>query len=99
MTVEDAKKITHTLNEIVTVSGRMVGQDETALRSTARTLQHHVSELRQTLDLTAMVERDRTTAQLLNKLLQVSPEGSRAAVLLKLARAELRKHGMTLRAS
>ena len=71
-------------------------RDKAELPSTARTLRLHVSQLRQILDLGALVEQDRATARILNELETVIPDGSQAWVVLKLARAELRKRGMAL---
>lgn len=96
MTLDDAKKITQLLNAIVGEAGRISLQDEAALRDTTRTIQHHVGQLRQILDLTALVEQDLATARVLNKLQAVIAPGSQAAIALKLGRAELRKRGMAL---
>ena len=90
MTLEDAKKVTQLLNAIVLEAGRIPTQDEAALHGTSRTLKHHVGQLRQVLDLGVLVEQDRATARVLDKLQMVIPDGSQAAVALKLGRAELR---------
>ncbi len=96
MTLEDAKKVTQLLNAIVAEAGQIPLQDETQLHGTARVLKHHVSQLRQVLDVGVLVEQDRTTARLLSKLQTLIPEGSQAAVALKLGRAELRQRGIAL---
>ena len=94
MTLTDAKK-NHTAPER-DCAGIIPGRDAAELSGTARTLKHHVSQLRQILDLGVLVEQDRATARVLNKLQAVIPDRSQAAVALKLGRAELRKHGMGL---
>ena len=95
MTLTDARKITQLLNAIGVETGMIPARDKTELRSTVRTLRLHVSQLRQILDLGALVEQDRATARILNKLETVIPD-AQAAVALKLGRAELRKRGMAL---
>ncbi|HJN43831.1 MAG: hypothetical protein CL477_01440 [Acidobacteria bacterium] len=96
MTLDDAKKVTQLLNAIVLEAGRLPMQNEEAQRRTARTIKQHVSQLRQVVDVGVLVEQDRATARVLNELEKVIPGGCKAAVALKLGRAELRKRGMAL---
>lgn len=73
MTLEDAKKVTQLLNAIEAEATliRSLGR-VAAVADTTRTLRHHVSELRQILDLRALVEQN----------------PAQACVSLKLARHE-----------
>ena len=96
MTREDARKFSQLLNGILGEATRIPLQDEAGLRATVESLRLHVSQLRKVVDIRALVERDQATARILNKLEAVIPEVSQAAVVLKLARAELRQRGMPL---
>jgi len=106
LTHDEARKVTELLNAIVGEAGQLLSRAtldgtsrtnlQVAVRDTTRLVQHHVGQLRQVLDLTALIERDLATARLLKNLQTVIPDGSPAAIRLKLGRAELRKRGMTL---
>ena len=96
MTREDARKFTQLLNGIVVEAALIPERSKAGLRATARTLRLHASQLREVVNIRALVERDQTTARILNKLEAVIPEGSQAAGVLRLARAELRQRGMVL---
>jgi len=96
MTREDARKFSQLLNGILGEAALIPKRDEAGLRGTVQTLQRHVSQLRKVVDIRMLVELDQATARILNKLEAVIPDASQAAVVLKLARAELRQRGMAL---
>ena len=96
MTLTDAKKLTQLLNAIMGEVGLIPTRNETELFVMVRTLRQHLSQVRQILDLGTLVEQDRATARVLNNIQKVTPDGSQAAVALKLGRAELKKGGMAL---
>ena len=100
MTREDARKFSQLLNGILGEAAQIPARDQAGLHDTVRTLRLHVSQLRNVVDVPTLVAQDQATARILhattrilNKLEAVIPEGSQAAVVLKLARAELRQLG------
>ncbi len=71
MTLEDAKKVTQLLNAIeaeATLIRSLRGK--AAVADTTRTLRHHVSELRQILDLRTLVEQNHAQACVSLKLIR-----------------------------
>ncbi len=96
MNLDDARKATQLMNAIVAEVTKLAAVEEVAVQTSARSLRRHVGQLRKTLDLPGQVEQDHAVARILNKLEAAIPKGSKAIVVLKLARAELRKRGMDL---
>ena len=57
MTPDDAKKVTQLLNAIRAEAGLIPLRNEATLNRTTRTLQDHVGQLQQILDLGSLVEQ------------------------------------------